>query len=423
MYKFLWKGIIRDKRRSLLPLTVVAIGVFFVVAIEGIITGMTSNMVNMTARFDTGHLKVVTRTYLENEDQKPNDMAILGADTLLNDLQRNFPQIVWNPRIYFGGLLDIPDKNGETRAQGPVTGTAYDLLSGNSRETGRIGLKKALVKGRLIQHPKETLISNDFAERFGVEPGDTVTFFGSTMYGSMSFTNLAVAGVVRFGNSMLDRGAIILDLQEARILLDMEDAAGEIFGYLPGEEYNMQAAESIKTAFNAGYSDPDDEYAPVMIQLADQNSMGDTIAYMKSVLFVMIFLLILALSIVLWNTGILSGIRRYNEFGIRLAIGEEKGRIYRGLLAESLIIGLLGSCVGTLLAVAVSLLLQKYGISYGSMMDNVSMMIDPVIRSEISPQMFYIGFIPGVLSMLIGTALAGIAVYKRNTAMLFKEFS
>jgi putative ABC transport system permease protein len=48
-------------------------------------------------------------------------------------------------------------------------------------------------------------------------------------------------------------------------------------------------------------------------------------------------------------------------------------------------------------------------------------MITPVIRSEVTPQLYYIGFIPGVISMLVGSALAGTAVYKRNTAMLFKE--
>jgi putative ABC transport system permease protein len=35
--------------------------------------------------------------------------------------------------------------------------------------------------------------------------------------------------------------------------------------------------------------------------------------------------------------------------------------------------------------------------------------------------MYYIGAIPGILSMLVGTALAGRKIYKRNTALLFKE--
>src|SRR5690554_7552232 len=201
----------------------------------------------------------------------------------------------------------------------------------------------------------------------------------------------------------------------------MENAAGELFGYLPGNQYDGEEAERIKAAFNAKHASDTGEFTPVMLQLTEQNFMYQTIALLDSIMVIMLALLIIALSIVLWNTGVLGGIRRYNEFGIRLAMGEEKKHIYRTLLSESLLIGVIGSAVGTAAGVALSLYLQKYGIDYSAMMENVNMMITPVIRSEVTPQLYYIGFIPGVISMLVGSALAGTAVYKRNTAMLFKE--
>jgi putative ABC transport system permease protein len=421
MKSFIWKGIIRDKSRSLLPVTVVTIGVFFVVALDGLVGGMMRNMIYTTARHQTGHVKIMTRAYSENEDRKPLDLALLDVGRLLEELQSAFPGVSWNPRICFGGLLDIPDGNGETRAQGPVSATAYDLLSPESGETERIGVEKAIVAGRIIRHPDEVLLSYDFAERFHVQPGDTLTFFGSTMYGSMSFTNLTVAGVMRFGMTALDRGAVIMDIAGARQLLDMNDAAGEILGFLPGGEYNREQAEAIKTAFNAQYAGDTGEYAPVMLQLVDQQSMAEMIGYMDIIMIIMLVLLVFALSVVLWNTGVLGGIRRYSEFGIRLALGEGKGHIYRSLLTESLFIGLAGSCTGTLAGLAISLYLKKYGIDYSAAIDNLSMMMDSVLRSEITPRMYFIGFIPGVVSMFIGSALAGMAVYKRQTATLFKE--
>lgn len=421
MYKFIWKGIIRDKSRSLLPIIVVAIGVFFVVFLNGLTSGMMYNMIKMTAHFQTGHLKVITRAYHEQEEQKPNDLALLGVDELLEKLNGDFPEVEWTPRIFFSGLLDIPDDKGETKAQGPALGTAYDLLGGGSREAERIGLEKALVSGHLIQKPNEVILSNDFAQLYDVKPGDTLTFFGSTMYGSMSFANYTVAGIARFGVGQLDRGAVIVDIMDARQLLDMDNAASELFGFLSHNEYDRAEAERIKTLFNQQYAGGTDEYAPVMFQLADQNFMSQTINYIDSVTYVMIVLLIIASSIVLWNTGILGSIRRYNEFGVRLALGEEKGHLYRTLLAESLLIGVIGSILGTALGIGSSYLLKVYGLDYSRIMENVNMMMDPVIRSEIVPQMYFIGFIPGILSTLIGTALAGMAIYQRKTAMLFKE--
>ena len=421
MRKFIWKGIIRDKNRSLLPVIVVAIGVFVVIFFKGFSGGMINNMLDISARHQTGHLSITTRAYEENEGQMPLDLALLDVDLLIDELKTDFPHIDWNSRISFGGLLDIPDENGETKAQGPIMASAYDLLSSNSRETQRLNLDKAIIEGNTISQPMEILVSADFADKFNVHPNDTVTFFGSTMYGSMSFTNFTIAGILRFGMSMLDRGAIIIDLADARQLLDMDNAVNEILGFLPNDEYDDDAAEEIKTIFNDKYAGVDDEYAPIMRQLADRNSMRETMNYYNSVTKILMMLLVLALSIVLWNAGILGGIRRYNEFGIRLALGESKGHIYGSLITEALFIGIIGSAIGTALGLCLSLYLKNYGIDYSNMIDNMNLMIDPVIRSEITPDMYYFGFSPGIISTFIGAALAGRAIYKRNTAMLFKE--
>lgn len=421
MFRFLLKGIIRDKSRSLLPIVVVAIGVFTVIFAYGLINGMMSNMIESTANFQTGHLKVMTRAYSDNKEQKPNDLALLDVNILLKELKNDFSNVEWVPRIFFGGLLDIPDQHGDSKAQGPVTGTAYDLLSGNNNEVKRIGLHKALVAGNIIRKSNEIIISNDFAETNGVIPGDTVTFFGSTMHGAMSLANYTVAGIVRFGMAQLDRGAVILDISGARQLLDMENASGEIFGYLHENRYNEEEAKRIRATFNAKYADETDEFMPMMLQLTEQNFMDQTIALMNTIMAIMLTLLIIALSIVLWNTGVLGGIRRYNEFGIRLAMGEEKKHIYRTLLSESLLIGIIGSIIGTVLGIGLTLYLEEKGFDFSAAMENVNMMIDPIIRSRFTSSLYYIGYIPGVISMLIGTALAGIAIYNRNTAMLFKE--
>jgi putative ABC transport system permease protein len=102
-------------------------------------------------------------------------------------------------------------------------------------------------------------------------------------------------------------------------------------------------------------------------------------------------------------------------------MGEEKKHIFNSLMIESLIIGIIGSILGTTLGFMACLILSRHGIDYSAVMRNVSLMMDPVIRTTITPRMLYSGTIPGIISILVGTALAGQAIYKRNTAMLFKE--
>ena len=421
MIKFLLKGILRDKSRSLLPIIVVSLGVFLTVLLSGWIGGVFSDMIDVNANFITGHVKILTRAYAENKNQLPNDLALLDVEELITNLNSDYPDMEWVKRINFGGLLDVPDENGETRAQGPAAGKAIDLLSPDSNEADRMNIVKSIVKGSIPAKQGEAIISDDFAEKFGVNIGEKVTIFGSTMYGSMMFKTFEVCGTISFGTALLDRGAIIIDISDAQLALDMYDGASEILGYFNEGGYVDVKADSVKASFNTKYSSVDDEFSPQMFKLRDQEGLDQYMTLADSMSGIMVFIFILAMSVVLWNTGLLGGLRRYSEFGIRLALGERKSHIYKTTIYEAIIIGFIGSIVGTALGLGAAYYLQENGIDFSSIMENVTMMFPPVYRAVVSPDLFYIGFFPGLIAMTLGNALAGYAIYKRKTAQLFKE--
>ncbi|APQ16124.1 ABC transporter permease [Maribacter hydrothermalis] len=421
MIKFLLKGIMGDKNRSLLPIIIVTIGVSLTVLLSGYIKGAMGDIIDQNARFDTGHVKVMTKAYAENKDQLPNDLAILGVDSLLQQLKNNYPEMNWVKRTKFGGIIDVPDANGETKGQGPASGMAFELFSKTSGEIKRMNLQTAIVKGALPTKSGEALIGQEFIEKLGLNIGDEVTYFGSTMNGSMTFKNFKVTGSIRFGTPALDKGAIIVDITDAQKMLDMENASGEILGYQPNEIYNDEKAKQLADSFNNSVGNTTDEYAPIMLPLKDQNNLASYLDYVDvyTGLFVTIFIIVM--SIVLWNTGLLGGLRRYQEFGIRLALGEAKGHIYRTMIYEAVLIGVIGSILGSLVGLAFTYYMQVVGIDIGEMLENSSMLMPSVIRAKVTPSLFYIGFIPGLFAMVLGTALSGIGIYKRETATLFKE--
>lgn len=421
MIKFLFKGILRDKSRSLLPVIVVALGVFLTVFMSGFMRGVFGDITDLNAKFTTGHVKIMTRAYAENADEVPNDLALLGVKNLVGQLQTQYPEMEWVERIHTGGLLDVPDSLNETRGQGQAIGTAIDMFNPGSKEVERMNIIKSLVKGSLPAKQGEALISNDFAERFRVSPGDKITLFGSTMNGSMMFQTFVVSGTLRFGNSVLDRGAIFMDISDARKALDMDDASSEILGYFKDDVYNDINAQQLETSFNAKFSNPADEFSPVMTRLVEQQGLGDYLKLADSAGSIMVSIFIIAMSIVLWNTGLLGGLRRYSEFGIRLALGEEKKHIYLTTIYEAVLIGIIGSVIGTAVGVATSYYIQRYGIDMSGILGNVGMMVPTVYRAEVTRSLFYIGFFPGLFATVFGSALAGFAIYKRRTSQLFHE--
>lgn len=421
MIRFLLKGLLRDRSRSLFPVLTVATGVALTVLLQSWIGGVMGDMIRSNANFSTGHVKVTTRAYAENEDQNPNDLALLDVGNLLRDLRARRPDMVFVARIRFGGLLDIPDENGETRVQGPVFGLGVDLLSPATTEKERLNIANALVRGRMPAAPGEILVSDEFARKLQVNPGDSATVLSSTMHGGMAMHNFVIAGTVRFGVGPMDRGAMIADIGDIQQALDMNDAAGEVLGYFNDGRYHDGEATRLAREFNSGVNDPADEFGPLMRALRDQNDLAEYLDLARHMAKIISSVFVLAMSIVLWNLGLIAGLRRYGEIGVRLAIGEEKGHVYRSVLLESVLIGLAGSIMGVVVGLGFAAYLQIHGLDIGSMLENSSMMLSSVMRARINAQTFYIGFIPGLFSTVLGSALSGIGIYRRQTAQLFKE--
>lgn len=419
MIKFLIKGLLRDKSRSRLPIMVVAIGVTLTVFMHAYITGFMGDTIEMNARFTTGHVKVMTRAYAEDASLQPNDLALMQIEELLDSLRSLYPDMSWSPRIQFGGLIDVPDSAGETRSQGTAIGWGLELIA-NQDELNRLDLQKALRSGHLPRKSGDALLSNSFAGKLGIAPGDEFTLISSTMNGGMAMYNFRLSGTVHFGVEIMDRGSIIADLKDVQLALEMENAAGEITGFSNTGFYDNNQAEKLSDSFNSKFK-TDDEFSPVMLSLSQQGNMGQYVQMSEVWSAYVSLIFIFAMSLVLWNAGLLGGLRRYGEVGIRLAMGESKGHVYRSMIAESVFIGIAGSVTGTAAGLGFAWLLQTYGLDISGMMQGASLMMPTIIKARITPTDFYIGFFPGVISTVIGTLLSGIGIYRRQTAKLFKE--
>ena len=160
-----------------------------------------------------------------------------------------------------------------------------------------------------------------------------------------------------------------------------------------------------------------------MVALRDTNQMGSMVDVNNAIMSILLVAFLIINMIVLWNMGLMNGLRRYGEIGMRLAIGESKGQVYRSMLIEATIIGSIGTFIGTSFGLMISYYLQNVGIDYSEALEtlNSSIIMPSIMRAHVTPDLYYIGFIPGVVATVLGTMLAGIAIYKREMSQLFKE--
>jgi len=91
------------------------------------------------------------------------------------------------------------------------------------------------------------------------------------------------------------------------------------------------------------------------------------------------------------------------------------------MIYESLLVGFSGSVIGVAVGMIFAWYLQRYGVDFGKMMQNATILMPTIMKARITSTTWLIGFVPGIFSTLIGTMLSGIGIYKRQTAQLFKE--
>ena len=424
MINFLFKGLIRDRSRSFFPLLIITIIVAIIIFFSGFLNGIYNSLFFNTAMVNSGHVKVVTHAYHLEHQLLPNDLALLESKNIIDDLEKNYDDYIWTPRITFAGLLDVPDENGETLNQSPVFALGVDFLSDNSSQIDIWDINKKIVQGKLFSDKNQALLSSKLAERLNVTTNDIVTFIGSTMDGAFSTYNFMVSGIFDLNIGPIDKDMMIVDIKGAEFALDMDNAASEILGYKKDLFFNDKQTVFLRDQYNMRFSDTDDIYRPFMLALRDSNQMSTIVDFSNVIMFIIMALFLVVVTLVLWNMGIMNGLRRYGEIGMRLAIGETKGHVYKSMILESLMIGFLGSFFGTIIGLAITSYLENVGLDYSKAIDSLNsanFAMPNVFYPQVTSELFYIGFFPGILATVFGTMLAGHAIYKREMAQLFKE--
>jgi putative ABC transport system permease protein len=422
MNYFIIKGLLRDRSRSVFPVLVTAAGVFIAFLGLCFLRGMLEDLIQCNAWFDTGHVKIVSKAYSEDIQIRPLELYMdHSARDLSNRLSDHFPGFTWTKRLHFGGIIDIPDDQGHTFSQALTGAMAIDFLSTKSPWAKRLNIQKSLKKGACITEKNHILISKRLAQELKVKPESRATLICNTSQGASCSANFIISGIIEFGISSLDRGMILMDIDSAESFLDMkENRTAELLGFRQ-QGYDNKLIDSMVKKFNSGTDYTQNKFAPYALGLEDQNNLKEILSITRKMNFIAVGVFVFLMTLVLWNAGLISGLRRYSEIGVRLAIGEKRRHIILSMLAESLFTGLAGTLIGIAAAFPLVYYLEKHGIDYTEQMKNISIMVNSVVRAKITLKSAFLAMVPGLFSSFLGMMIASLGILKRQTASLFKE--
>lgn len=355
------RNLTRNRWRSGLTLAAVAVAVGLMVWTLAMYEGWINQMVRGATAVETGQVEVHTAGYVES----PRIYRAFAPDSgMLRRIMAVGNVRAISPRVKAVGLI-----GNEQRSQVvQIKGVDPQL------EAAATPIRDAIVAGRWLSDdpapypaPREVVLGKGVAQQLGVGPGDTLVVFLEAADGSLGNDLLQVVGVVRTANTQVDRMAAYLHLKDAQYLTALGDQVQELAIRTTNVDDAEATADSIATAIDAFAGTPGKDAALPDSSLVVQSwqqlmpSVYEMILLFRRSYWFMYLLIYLVAAVGILNTQRMSAAERKREFGVMMAIGMRPRRMFRTLVVETAVLGLVGAAIGALGGYLLSLYYAKAG--------------------------------------------------------------
>ena len=381
IFSFALRNVLRNKKRGIITIIAIVVAVIISIFSQGFTEGMLKDLISNYTNYETGHIRITTKKYLERERFFPVNEAINSPDLIINKL-KDVPDITGiEERIKFGLLM------GEGENTVNCIGEGVDLLNTN------IPLKKNLVAGELSN--KGLYIGRGLAKKLGVRVGSKLLIATKTSEGGLNGIKLKVKGIFKFSISFFDDNFFFLDLFNARKLLKMKSSTSEILVYLK----SYKSVDKILPLIKEKLSDDTLSVEPFYKQMG---AFWNMFKIEKYVMFFFVILILILASFVIVNTLMQAVFERIREIGTLKSLGMTDKSIMLNFTIEGGILGLIGGILGAILGYLITLFMSKHGISYGSAMEGVNIPMTYVMKT--TPQISF-----SIITMIAAFFISTIA--------------
>lgn len=383
------RNVARSRRRSILNVIALSVGMMIMIASMGWVRGYFTTLYRGMMSFDTGHLQVLHRKYLEEERRLPLDLLVKDYDTIRR-------LILARPEVeHVSGRIRYEVQVGNGRVFMPMLGRAVDPL----HEQGITTLQEHILSGSYLESGAPgVLIGAEAAARLEVAPGDTVFLRIRDRFGAPNTVAHPVRGIFRIGYPLFDRNLLLTDLRVTADFLRTGDAVTHLVVALEGgpapERIAASLAESLPDDLAAH---PWQRFARTMVAAVEADR-GAFILLM-GILFLLVLLGIL-------NSMSMTVRERSREIGTMRAIGLKKRQLVFLLLSESVILALAAAILAMPIGGALAAYVQFVGFDVaGVMPENLPIPFGDRFYGDYRLVDFLISLLLGVVTALAGTII------------------
>ncbi|MFP4536354.1 MAG: ABC transporter permease [Spirochaetaceae bacterium] len=398
------KNIRRNRRRSILNIAALAIGLAIMILALGWINGYDIYIYRALQDFETGHVQILREAYLPEQRRFPVDITVPRYAETREALASSEDVVAASGRVNFTMNLS----HGRNSAR--LLGRAIDP----EHEAGVTIIEESLEEGDYLGSDNQgILISQSLAEKFEVGPGDTMFVTAMDKFGVDNLIDVPVAGIFSYGYPAIDDNIVFFDLATASDLLSMENEVTKIvLRFSEGSDLDAARAAIVEELSQFPASGEVELVAKSWRYFAQVavSAVRQDVASFQILMGIIIFLIVIGIL----NSMSMSVHERIREIGTLRAIGMKRRQVALMVSMESVALGLVAFVVGVTISAPAAIFLQQVGLDIGQYMpENI-----PVPFGELFFAEFTLGHYLWALFTGVATAALGAFVPARRAAKL-----
>jgi len=337
-------NLVRERRRTLISLAAIIVGVVGYVLAGGFIDWIFWAIRESAIDNGLGHVQISAKGFREAGSADPQRFQISARDAERDAIERLPGVVAVAARLTVNGLIS----RGETT----VPFVAEGVEPANDAKIS----KDLVVDGDPLDAsmPKGVVLARGLADALGAKRGDQVVFLTSTASGGMSGAEAVVRGVFSTGVRAYDDVAVRMPLALAQELSRTKGVHLWVVG-LDDTSHTDRAVSAI-----AKIIAPSGKELRTWFDLSD--FYRKTVRLMSRQMLVVAVLIGAILVLGIANLLTMSTLERTGEIGTMLAMGTSRRSVLRMHFAEGFLLGALGAAIGVLIGIALAIAISRIGI-------------------------------------------------------------
>ncbi len=337
------RNIWRSRKRSLIIITAVSIGLWAGIFMMAFYNGMIEQRINSAIADELSHIQLHHPEFRKEYEIKYD---LPKGRKMLKMINENTTIKAATGRIIIKGMI--------ASASGSSGITINGVMP--KEEEALTNLSKKIIKGNYFtQKTNEIILSEKLRKKLKLNLNKKTILTFQDKEGNLASAAFRITAIYKTINGPYDDSNVFVKITDVDSLAGIPNAINEIAILLKSNTALDESQKKLKQEFPTTEIKNWMEISP---------ELGLTISVGDQMVFIFMGIILLALAFGIVNTMMMAVLERTREIGMLLALGMNKFKIFMMIVLETMFLILAGCPVGILLAFATIAITQKTGIDF-----------------------------------------------------------